>query len=115
MLLLAADGDRQVLAAHLAVQGAFTLGWAWRTGAVGAWRVGAAQLVVAVWVFATAGDLRHVGVSASFTAKRRAELVEELAPLVIDPGSAEFADHPWSSWYEAEAHETGQLPGAPNR
>ena len=33
VLLLAADGDRQVLAAHLAVQGAFTLGWAWRTGA----------------------------------------------------------------------------------
>tara|TARA_R100000306_G_scaffold62140_1_gene67277 strand:+ start:332 stop:1426 length:1095 start_codon:yes stop_codon:yes gene_type:complete len=61
------------------------------------------------------GDLRHVGVSASFTAKRRAELVEELQPYVIDPGSAEFADHPWSSWYEAEAHETGQLPGAPNR
>lgn len=61
------------------------------------------------------GDLRHVGVSASFTAKRRAELVDELEPYVIDPASGEFADHPWSSWYEAEAHETGQLPGAPNR
>ena len=60
VLLLAAHGDRQVLAAHLAVQGACTLGWAWRTGTVGAWRVGAAQLVVAVWVFAAAGDLRHV-------------------------------------------------------
>jgi ATP-dependent DNA ligase len=61
------------------------------------------------------GELRHVGVSASFTAKRRAELVDELQPLVIDPASGEFADHPWSSWYEAEAHETAQLPGAPNR
>ncbi len=60
VLLVAADGDRQVLAAHLAVQGACTLGWAWRTGAVTAWRVGAAQLVVAVWVFAAAGDLHHV-------------------------------------------------------
>lgn len=61
------------------------------------------------------GDLRHVGVAASFTAKRRAELVDELADLVIDPGSADFAQHPWSRWYEAEAHEDGQLPGAPNR
>ncbi|MFP5321559.1 MAG: ATP-dependent DNA ligase [Acidimicrobiia bacterium] len=66
------------------------------------------------------GELRHVGVSASFTAKRRAELVDELAPLVIDPGSDEFADHPWSRWYEAPdpaagRHESGQLPGAPNR
>jgi ATP-dependent DNA ligase len=61
------------------------------------------------------GELRHVGVSASFTAKRRAELVDELSPLVVEPGSPEFGDHPWSRWYEAEAHETGQLPGAPNR
>jgi len=61
------------------------------------------------------GDLRHVGVAASFTAKRRAELVDELAPLVIDPASDESAQHPWSRWYEPEAHESGQLPGAPNR
>jgi ATP-dependent DNA ligase len=61
------------------------------------------------------GDLRHVGVAASFTAKRRAELVDELAPLVLAPAGPEFADHPWSRWYDADAHETGQLPGAPNR
>lgn len=58
--LLAADGNRQVLAAHLAVQGACTLAWAWRTGTDVAWRVGAAQLVTAAWVLAAAGDLRHV-------------------------------------------------------
>src|SRR3546814_1593763 len=29
------------------------------------------------------GELRHVGVSASFTAKRRAERVDELAPTVL--------------------------------
>jgi ATP-dependent DNA ligase len=58
------------------------------------------------------GTLQHVGVSASFTAKRRAELVEELAPLVVDT-----ADHPWGSWAEAEHHNvTGnRLPGAQSR
>jgi ATP-dependent DNA ligase len=37
------------------------------------------------------GQLRHVGVAASFPMKRRAELVEELAPL--REGAA--VDHPW--------------------
>jgi hypothetical protein len=72
VLLLAANGDWSDLAAVLAVQGAFTLGWAWRGGrrpdpasdpaadtepaVPGAWRVGAAQVVVAAWVgAATAG------------------------------------------------------------
>ena len=58
------------------------------------------------------GTLQHVGVAASFTARRRAELVEELAPLVVDP-----ADHPWGGWAEAEHHNvTGnRLPGAQSR
>jgi ATP-dependent DNA ligase len=56
--------------------------------------------------------LQHVGVAASFTAKRRAELVEELAPLVVDT-----ADHPWGGWADAEHHNvTGErLPGAQSR
>jgi ATP-dependent DNA ligase len=37
------------------------------------------------------GQLRHVGVAASFPMKRRAELVEELAPLRV----AAEVDHPW--------------------
>lgn len=57
------------------------------------------------------GDLQHVGVAASFTAKRRAELVEELEPLL--DGAIEA--HPWKSWAEAEAHADGRMPGAPNR
>jgi len=59
------------------------------------------------------GDLHHVGVAASFTAKRRAELVEELAPLT--EGALEA--HPWKAWADAEAHaaEDGRMPGAPNR
>ncbi|MGW4207702.1 ATP-dependent DNA ligase [Lentzea sp. NPDC004789] len=38
------------------------------------------------------GELRNVGVASSFTAARRRELVEELAPL-LDP-----AEHPWAAW-----------------
>ena len=58
------------------------------------------------------GTLQHVGVAAAFSAKRRAELVAELAPLVVDP-----AEHPWGGWAEAEHHNvTGdRLPGAQSR
>ncbi|MDH3299764.1 MAG: ATP-dependent DNA ligase [Acidimicrobiia bacterium] len=65
------------------------------------------------------GDLHHVGVAASFTAKRRGELVEELAPLT--EGALET--HPWKAWADAEAHtaeegvpgEPARMPGAPHR
>ncbi len=57
------------------------------------------------------GQLHHVGVAASFTAKRRAELVDELAPLTEDAIEA----HPWSEWADAQAHEEGRMPGAQNR
>ena len=58
------------------------------------------------------GTLQHVGVSASFTAARRAELVAELAPLVVD-----VAEHPWGGWAGAAHHTvTGdRLPGAQSR
>ncbi|MFF4242888.1 ATP-dependent DNA ligase [Streptomyces sp. NPDC001822] len=56
------------------------------------------------------GSLQHVGVCAAFTMKRRAELLEELDPLRIDP-----AAHPWSAWADATAHEGSRLPGAPSR
>src|SRR5437588_6315807 len=55
-----------------------------------------------------AGDLHHVGVTAAFTVKRRAELVDELEPY--REGAAE--SHPWARWAEAAAHEEGKrLPG----
>ncbi len=57
------------------------------------------------------GQLWHVGVAASFTAKRRKELVEELADLTVD----DVAEHPWASWLDAEANADGSMPGAPNR
>ncbi len=58
-----------------------------------------------------AGRLQHVGVSASFTMRRRAELADELRPLVMD--SAE--GHPWEDWAREEAHGAGRMPGAPSR
>ncbi|MGI9667224.1 MAG: ATP-dependent DNA ligase [Acidimicrobiia bacterium] len=62
-------------------------------------------------LYAADGSLHHVGVAASFTAKRRAELVDELAPFVLD----DIKDHPWAAWMDAEANADGTMPGAPNR
>lgn len=56
------------------------------------------------------GELQHVGVSASFTAKRRAELVDELAPLVC-----ELADHPWGHWAEWAIANPDRVPGTQSR
>ena len=55
------------------------------------------------------GDLAHVGVAASFTATRRAELVEELADLVAEPG-----EHPWGQWSDAVANPD-RIPGTQSR
>lgn len=53
-----------------------------------------------------AGVLHHIGVASSFTAARRAELVEELAGYVVPDGEP----HPW----RAAAAGT-RVPGAENR
>ncbi|AZM50124.1 ATP-dependent DNA ligase [Streptomyces sp. WAC 06738] len=60
------------------------------------------------------GVLQHVGVCAAFPMKRRAELVEELAPLRMETPE-EQAAHPWADWAKEEAHESARLPGAPSR
>jgi len=57
------------------------------------------------------GSLQSVGVCATFTMARRAELVAELAPYALGPDDA----HPWSQWREAMAHEGQRLPGAVSR
>lgn len=58
------------------------------------------------------GRLHHVGVASSFSADRRAALVDELAPLE----DVEPSEHPWASWADAEAHDEGRrLPGVPSR
>ena len=57
------------------------------------------------------GVLQSVGVVATFTMARRAELVEQLAPLALADGEA----HPWAAWQDAAAHEKSRLPGAVSR
>ncbi len=57
------------------------------------------------------GRLQHVGVSASFTAKRRAELIEELAPLVVDDPS----EHPWGGWSDWAIANPDRVPGTQSR
>ena len=61
-----------------------------------------------------AGRLHHVGVAASFTAKRRTELLAELQPLTHDA----TLDHPWKEWAEWQhsVQQEGQrMPGAGSR
>ena len=55
--------------------------------------------------------LQHVGVAASFTAKRRVELLDEVAPFEL----TDLSEHPWADWMSVEAHVDGSMPGAPNR
>ena len=59
------------------------------------------------------GQLHHVGVAASFTMKRRAELVEELEPYRMDA----LDGHPWRGWaeHEAAAAAAGRKPGGTSR
>nr|WP_281385942.1 ATP-dependent DNA ligase [Nocardioides luti] len=56
------------------------------------------------------GELQHIGVSASFTEKRRHELFEQLQPLVCD-----IADHPWGRWQEFLTANPDRIPGTQSR
>ncbi|GAA1969062.1 ATP-dependent DNA ligase [Nocardioides panacihumi] len=56
------------------------------------------------------GQLQHIGVSASFTAKRRAELVEELRPLEVP-----LEEHPWGRWAEFLTANPDRVPGTQSR
>ncbi|HEY3594180.1 MAG TPA: ATP-dependent DNA ligase [Polyangiaceae bacterium] len=64
-------------------------------------------------LFDDAGNLQHVGVSASFADKKRQELVEFLAPYRENA----LVDHPWKAWAAAvEADPEGKrMPGAKSR
>ena len=70
---------------------------------------GVGSLILGLW--SPDHKLWHVGVAASFTAKKRTELLAEVQPLELD----DIADHPWSEWMDAEANADGSMPGAPNR
>jgi ATP-dependent DNA ligase len=56
------------------------------------------------------GQLQHVGVSASFTEDRRAELIEELQPLVCP-----IEEHPWGHWQEFLTANPDRVPGTQSR
>jgi ATP-dependent DNA ligase len=62
-------------------------------------------------LFDQSGVLNHVGVASSFTAVRRQELVNELAPLREDA----LDGHPWRQWADASAQADGRLPGGRSR
>ncbi len=56
------------------------------------------------------GQLQHIGVSASFTGARRAELIEELKPLECG-----FDEHPWGQWQEWAIANPDRVPGTQSR
>jgi ATP-dependent DNA ligase len=56
------------------------------------------------------GKLQHIGVSASFTETRRAELLAELKPFEVD-----IADHPWGEWQEWAIANPDRVPGTQSR
>jgi ATP-dependent DNA ligase len=62
-------------------------------------------------LFDDEGSLHHVGVATSFTAARRKELVDELAPL----RERALDEHPWREWAEAQAAAGGRMPGGQSR
>ncbi|MGQ0431739.1 MAG: ATP-dependent DNA ligase [Microthrixaceae bacterium] len=59
------------------------------------------------------GTLHHVGVASSFTAARRRELVDELAPL----REQALENHPWRDWaeHQSAAQAEGRKPGGASR
>jgi len=56
------------------------------------------------------GKLQHIGVAASFTEARRAELMDELRPLETD-----IKDHPWGEWQEWAIANPDRVPGTQSR
>jgi ATP-dependent DNA ligase len=62
-------------------------------------------------LYDAAGALQHVGVAASFTNAKRAELVAFLAPYRENA----LADHPWKEWGGQTAEDAQRMPGAQSR
>jgi ATP-dependent DNA ligase len=63
-------------------------------------------------LFDDSGTLQHVGVCASFTEKKRRELVEFLAPYRKNV----LAHHPWRDWADQGSGDAdSRMPGAQSR
>ncbi|MGF1467292.1 MAG: ATP-dependent DNA ligase [Sandaracinaceae bacterium] len=57
------------------------------------------------------GQLQHVGITSTFTMKRRAELLEEIAPLRENA----LEGHPWAGWATAGDATAERRPGMKSR
>jgi ATP-dependent DNA ligase len=57
------------------------------------------------------GGLQHVGVAASFSMKRREELVAELEPYRTE----DLSEHPWGAWAQQAGTSADRMPGAVSR
>jgi len=62
-------------------------------------------------LFDDEGELHHVGVCASFTNKKRNELVEFLAPYREDA----LTNHPWKAWATHNLANGHRIPGGQSR
>ena len=62
-------------------------------------------------LFDDRGHLHHVGVTSSFTMKRREELAAELEPLRQNA----MTDHPWREWATQAGQEMSRMPGGQSR
>ncbi|HEX2141737.1 MAG TPA: ATP-dependent DNA ligase, partial [Candidatus Limnocylindria bacterium] len=92
---------------HLRTADCVVAGFRWHKNGPGT-LVG--SLLLGLWN--DAGHLQHVGVTSSFTAARRAELVELLEPYRRDA----VEGHPWREWAEWQAaEEVRRMPGATSR
>ena len=82
-------------------------GFRWHKGGEG---VAVGSLLLGL--YDESGSLEHVGVCASFTAAKRRELLEFLAPYRQDS----LAGHPWKEWAVSDAEPDGRRrPGAGSR
>jgi ATP-dependent DNA ligase len=84
-------------------------GFRWHKDEAG---TGVGSLVIGL--YDDVGTLHHVGVASSFSAARRRELVDELAPL----REGALDGHPWRDWATAELAEAAygrRMPGAQSR
>lgn len=92
---------------HLRTADCVVAGFRWHKNGPGT-LVG--SLLLGLWN--DAGQLQHVGVTSSFTAAKRAELVAFLEPYRRDA----VEGHPWREWAEWQAVQEGRrLPGATSR
>jgi ATP-dependent DNA ligase len=62
-------------------------------------------------LFDANGDMHSVGVAASFSAKRRAELMAELEPRTHHA----LEGHPWRAWVESDGDATGAATSGGSR